>query len=97
MSIERRGRPKLEIAEAPRKFTREYIDHEGVRTVWKFDLDKFDKGPIEVECFYPKDYLSPLEKLKRANKKAPKSLQKYFNPANGKMVGYQRAKALGII
>ena len=41
--------------------------------------------------------MSPLEKLKRANKKAPKSAQKYFNPANGKMVGYQRAKVLGII
>ena len=97
MNTERRGRPKLEIAEAPRKFTREYIDNEGIRTVWKFDLDKFDRGPIEVELFYPKDYMSPLEKLKRANKKTPKSSQKYLNPANGKMVGYQRAKALGII
>ena len=51
MNTERRGRPKLEIAEAPRKFTREYIDNEGIRTVWKFDLDKFDRGPIEVELF----------------------------------------------
>jgi len=45
---ERRGRPKLEVVETPRKFTRVY-EHEDSTVIWKFDLDKFDKGPIDVE------------------------------------------------
>lgn len=43
-----RGRPKLEVVDSPRKFTRVY-EHEDSTIIWKFDLDKFDKGPIEVE------------------------------------------------
>ena len=45
---ERRGRAKVEVVETPRKFTRVY-EHEDSTVIWKFDLDKFDKGPIDVE------------------------------------------------
>ena len=49
---ERRGRPKEIIHEPPpRKFTRVYDDELTTET-WKFDLDKFDKGPIEVDIKY---------------------------------------------
>lgn len=47
-----RGRPKEIIQEPkPTKFIRIYEDDEIVET-WKFDLKKFDKGPIEVDIKY---------------------------------------------
>jgi len=47
-----RGRPKEIIQEPkPTKFIRIYEDDEMVET-WKFDLKKFDKGPIEVDIKY---------------------------------------------
>lgn len=49
---ERRGRPATIIQEeAPRKFTRVYEDEYTIET-WSFNLDKFDKGPIQVEIKY---------------------------------------------
>jgi hypothetical protein len=49
---ERRGRPATIIQEeAPRKFTRVYEDEYTIET-WSFDLNKFDKGPIQVDIKY---------------------------------------------
>ena len=101
MSIERRGRPKslpIDPLELPRKFTREMSpDPEGVISLWKYDLDKNDRGPIEVELIYPKNYKSPQEKRDENNAKLPLKYREYINPNNGKKVGYARAKSLGII
>jgi hypothetical protein len=104
MNVERRGRPKLEIQETPRNYTREFIDDEGVKTIWKYDLDKFTNGPVEVDIIYPKDWISYEDRAKKAKKltkqlngKVPKSKMKYLNPSTGKMVNYGRAKQLGII
>jgi len=51
----KRGRQSVdELAEQeskPSKFTRVYEDELTVET-WKFDLKKFDKGPIEVDIKY---------------------------------------------
>jgi hypothetical protein len=88
---------KQEELEQSRKFTRSFTDQEGVVSIWKYDLDKFNRGPIEVEQIYPKDYLTVSDKIKKDNKKLPKSQQKFLNPDNGRMVGYYRAKTLGII
>ena len=63
-----RGRPKLEVQETPDKYTREYTDIDGVRRVWKFDVNKNDKGPYEVELFYPKGYESPIDREIRLKK-----------------------------
>lgn len=47
-----RGRPKEIIDEPkPTKFERRYEDEDTVE-IWKFDLKKFDKGPIEVNITY---------------------------------------------
>ena len=47
-----RGRPKeIQIDDQPRKFTRVYEDENTIET-WKFDLDKFDRGPIGVDIKY---------------------------------------------
>ena len=49
---ERRGRPKeTQLVDQPRKFTRVYEDENAIET-WKYDLNKFDKGPIEVDIKY---------------------------------------------
>jgi hypothetical protein len=109
MNTERRGRPKEQLPqEALRVFTREYKDEDGVKNIWKYDLDKWDHGPVEVEIIYPKDWKSSLDLKKIADKQAKKmakkldgkvakSKMKYLNPSNGKMVSYSRAKTLGII
>ena len=51
----KRGRQSSEeLAEQeskPSKFTRTYEDELTVET-WKFDLKKFDKGPIEIDIKY---------------------------------------------
>jgi len=80
-----------------RKFQREFKDSDGTISIWKYNLDKFERGPIEVEIIYPKDYLSPEQQAKKANKKLPKSQQQFLNPSTGKMVGYYRAKTLGLV
>jgi hypothetical protein len=101
MNTERRGRPKslpTDPIELSRKFTREMApDADGVISLWKYDLDKYDKGPIEVELIYPKGFKSPQEKIDDNNNKLPLKYREYINPVNGKIVGYARAKSLGII
>jgi hypothetical protein len=93
-----RGRPRIQTEETkPTKFTREYTDSDGIRCVWKYDLDIFLNGPISTTMYYPQNYKPGWLKLEEANKKVPKSQRRYENPSNGKLVGYQRAKQLGII
>jgi hypothetical protein len=69
---ERRGRPK-EIVQEPtlRKFTRVYEDDETIET-WTFDLDKFERGPINVDI----KYKNGLDKPKNWNKKAKEAKDK---------------------
>lgn len=105
MSIERRGRPKEQPPqEVLRKYSREFTDDEGIKTIWKYDLDRFANGPVEVDIIYPKDWIPYEDRAKKAKKlakqlngKVPKSKMKYLNPTTGKMVNYGRAKHLGII
>jgi hypothetical protein len=80
-----------------RQFQREFINDDNTTEIWKYDLDKFSKGPIETIITYPKGWKSPLDIIKGENKKLPLSQQQFFNPATGKMVAYFRAKQLGLI
>ena len=75
-----------------RQFTRTYVDDDGTTHIWKYDLDKSNRGPIETTVNYSKEYL--MESGKTKDNKIDK---KYLNPANGKYVGYGRAKSLGLI
>lgn len=68
-----------------KQFTRTYTDDDGTTHIWKYDLDKFSRGPIETTVNYSKESLSEGGKTK--NNKID---QKYLNPANGKYVSYQR-------
>lgn len=83
---------------APSTFTREYTDIvTKIRQVWYYDLEKFPNGAYKTETFYPGNFQSAEEELTKSNKKLPITKQTWINPANGKEVGYTRAKALGLI
>lgn len=85
------------LNEKPTKFKRNYKNDDGTTEIWNYDLEKFPSGPIEVTIDYPKDYKSSVDELEESQKNLPITKQKFLNPANGKLVGYQRAKSLGII
>jgi hypothetical protein len=82
--------------EKPRKFQREYTNDDGTTDVWVFDLDKFPNGPCEVIVIYPKKYATPQEKLDDKNKSLPLTKRQWMTD-RGKLVGYARAKALGLV
>ena len=95
--MERRGRPKSvvneTVLEQPQKFTREYKKHDGHRSVWTYDLKKSPFGPILVEEFYPPGHMV----LAEVEEHLTKTKRTYLNEKNGKLVGYTRARALGLI
>lgn len=78
---ERRGRPAAIIQEeAPRKFTRVYEDEYTVET-WSFDLNKFDKGPIQVDIKY-KAGAEKAIKLNAKNNKQEKKTARQMKKIN---------------
>jgi hypothetical protein len=84
---ERRGRPKEIIHEpAPRKFIRVYEDELTTET-WKFDLNKFANGPIEVDIKYKagaEKLLKQMAKEAKQEKKIAKQMKKINEKQNGK-------------
>ena len=91
----KKGRPPVLVqTEPPRKFTREFKDHIGHRSVWTYDLNVTTSGPVSVELFYPK---GSIQEPDETDESIPKTKRKYYNPKNGKLIGYTRAKELGLI
>lgn len=84
-----RGRPPNEEPVRPKKWTREFEDSEGNISTWYYDVDKFPNGPYKVEVD------NVVVEIK--NEDLPLTQRKFLNPANGKMVGYGRAKQLKLI
>jgi len=79
-------------------FIREYVDIvTKIKQIWYYDLNKFTNGPIKTEIFYPNGFISNEESKTKSNKQLPLTKQTFFNPENGKYVGYNRAKSLGLI
>ena len=87
---ENRGRPKENNKPLEGKYKRVYHNEDGTKATWHYD---------KVDISYPKgyDFRTFEEKLHDENKKVPLTKRKYLNPANDKLVGYARARALGII
>jgi hypothetical protein len=83
---ERRGRPATIVQEeAPRKFTRVYEDEYTIET-WSFNLDKFDKGPIQVDIKYKAGAEKAIKlnaKQAKQDKKAARQMKK-INERNKK-------------
>ena len=88
-----RGRPPIDDAPPPRKYTRVFKDYDGSVSTWYYDLDKFANGPFKVEITSP----TIKETWEERNARQPKTQRKYLNPANNKWIGYGRAKQLGVI
>lgn len=67
-----RGRPKeMQTEPKPTKFIRIYEDDETIET-WKFDTNKFSRGPIEVDI----KYKTGSEKAIKARQKEAKQIKK---------------------
>lgn len=58
--------------ENPRKFEVVYKDEDGIESVWKYDLDKFSRGPISVENKYPAGYIKEFERKRQIAKSEKK-------------------------
>lgn len=56
----------------PTKFEVVYKDDDGVESVWKYDLNKFPNGPIEVINKFPPHYDKMLKKQMKDAKLAKK-------------------------
>lgn len=76
---------------AAKQFTRVFQEEDGYTRTWYYDTTKYGINPYKVEIEYPKSN----EVLD--NSKLSKTKRKYLNPINGKMVGYARARGLGLI
>jgi hypothetical protein len=99
---EKRGRPKVHHDDEPRrKYVQRYTGPNGSSSVWIYDLDVNPYGPVSTEEFPPTEVEEEPEEKKVViptdQAELPKTQRKYINPANGKEVGYTRAKNLGLI
>jgi hypothetical protein len=91
-----RGRPKTiltEVKPQSDKFERVYIDEDGTKQIWKYDLTKSKYNPYETTIEYPKGTKS----FEQVQELLPKTKRKYIHPDNGKVINYQRAKELRIV
>ncbi len=69
----------------------ESVDSDGLRS--RYILTP--RGMISHEIFYPRGWKSLQEELDESNKKLPKSRQRFMTE-EGNIVGYYRAKQLGL-
>lgn len=86
------------------KFERRYPNGNGTSDVWKYDYSITKNGPVSVEVnvsdnSFKKRIVDDEPKIEEetSNDSLPKTKRMYLNPANGKMVGYARAKFLNLI
>jgi len=78
-----RGRPKEQLPqEQPRRFTRIYEDEDAIET-WFYDLDQFDRGPIEVDIKYKTGAEKRLKQQAKETKQA-KKIARQMNKINNK-------------
>jgi hypothetical protein len=89
----KRGRPAQVIEVKPEITTQVYDKGDGIKQIWTWNKSKNPYAPISVETIYPKSFKSPITENEEDK---PKTKRQYVAPS-GKLVGYTRAKALGII
>lgn len=84
--------------------TRTFKNEDGSVSAWIYDSKISTVNPVEVIEDYTPGEESPTFKIEKtkvkkptSTKPLPRTKQKYLNPKTGKMVGYVRAKNLGII
>lgn len=87
------GKPIEQSTDQSTKFTREFLDYNGAKSIWTYDYSITRNGPVNVEIIYSKDYTS----FEEEQKDLPITKRKYLNKETGKYVAYTRAKQLGIL
>jgi len=80
-----------------KKFSVEFVDADGIKSIWKYDLDITTNGPISTEQMLPKNMEITIEEEVTLNDSLPMSKRKYWSEATQKWVGYTRAYALGLL
>jgi hypothetical protein len=80
-----------------KKFSVEFVDADGIKSIWKYDLDVTTSGPISTEQIFPKNMEIVVEEEVISNESLPMSKRKYWSEVTQKWVGYTRAYALGLI
>ena len=80
-----------------KKFSVEFVDADGIKSIWKYDLDVTTSGPISTEQIFPKNMEIIVEEEVISNESLPMSKRKYWSETTQKWVGYTRAYALGLI
>jgi hypothetical protein len=85
------------------KTIHKWIAENGDRMQVIYDPTVFKNGPISIEIVPEGGFSKMVAEadvvltFNRSNDSLPKTKRKYINPANGKEVGYARAKTLGLI
>ena len=82
------------------QFTREYKNNDGTTSTWYYDHSKTTNGPIKVEIGGINDKtIEVINEIKDTSQDTsiPLTKRMWTNPANGKLVGYTRAKNLGLV
>ena len=62
------GRWPEKPIDKPTKFEVTYKDDDGTESVWKYDLKKFSRGPIEVINKFPAGYDKMMKKQQKEAK-----------------------------
>ena len=88
----KRGRPKAEPIEEIVKYTQVFKYDDGAVTTWYWDKSISTDGPIKTETKWPKGALD----FEQVQESLPKTKRKYALD-DGRIVGYTRARELGII
>ena len=83
-------------AKDTKKFSVEFVDADGIKSVWKYDLDVTTSGPISTEQIFPKNMEIPVIE-ETPNESLPASKRKYWSETTQKWVGYTRAYSLGLL
>ena len=91
-----RGRPAITPEETKTKYTREFVDDDGIKSIWKYDLSITTSGPISTEQLLPKNMEIPVVE-ETPNESLPTSKRKYWSEATQKWVGYTRGLTLGLV
>lgn len=55
----KRGRPEQETIVSPTKYSIEYIENNSSGDIihrWDYNLNKYNRGPVNTEVIYPKNY-----------------------------------------
>lgn len=89
-------------------YNRDFVNKDGTTDRWYYNLNKYPRGPYKVECDIYNVEPVPTQKPGKTtevlnqdelvnNMNVKKTKRLYINPNNGKVIGYTRARMLGLI